>query len=85
MLKADMKRDLVRKTILLQIKKGCIRYTKIKDVVTAKCETVASSNTIKKQFYEYLIPQGYIKRTKRGKYDLTKKGETLLLALTNSP
>jgi predicted transcriptional regulator len=77
-----MKRDLVRKSILLQITKGCTRYTDIKDVVTGKCQEFASSNTVKKQFYQYLIPQGYIERIKPGKYKLTQKGEILLAALT---
>jgi len=78
---ADVKRDLVRKAILLQINNGCTRYTDIKDVVTAKCKEFASSNTVKKQFYKYLIVQGYIKRVNRGKYRLTEKGETLLAIL----
>ena len=79
---ADVKRDLVRKAILFQIKNGCIRYTEIKDVVTAKCKDFASSNTVKKQFYKYLIAQGYIERIKLGKYKLTQKGETLLVILS---
>ena len=78
---ADVRRDLVRKAILLQIKRGCTRYTKIKDGVTAKCEEFASSNTVKKQFYNYLIPQGYIERIRPGKCKLTPKCENLLTAL----
>ena len=70
---ADVRRDLVRKAILLHIKNGCTRYTKIKDRVTTKCEEFASSNTVKKQFYNYLIPQGYIERIRPGKYKLNKK------------
>ena len=81
---ADMKRDLVRKTILLQIKNGSTRYTDIKDVVTVKCKDFASSNTVKKQFYKYLIPQGYVERVKRGKYRLTEKGEKLLAVFTQN-
>ena len=79
---ADLKRDLVRKAILLQIKNGCTRYTDIKDVVTAKCKDFASSNTVKKQFYKYLIAQGYIERIKVGRYKLTEKGENLLAVLS---
>jgi predicted transcriptional regulator len=78
---ADVKRDLVRKNILLQINNGVTRYTDIKDKVTIKCQNFASSNTIKKQFYRYLIPQGYIQRTNPGRYKLTKKGEKLLSVL----
>lgn len=75
---ADVKRDFVRKEILFQIKNGCTCYTSIMDVVIVKCKDFATSNTIKKQFYKYLIPQGYIERISPGKYKLTKKGENLL-------
>ena len=81
---ADVRRDLVRKSILLHIKNGCTRYTNIKDGVTAKCKEFASSNTVKKQFYKYLIAQGYIERIKPGKYKLTQKGENLLTVLCQS-
>ena len=82
---ADMKRDLVRRTILLQIKNGCTRYTSIQDRVTAKCEEFASSNTVKKQFYKYLIPRGYIERIRPGKYKLTQKGEKYLDIMMLNP
>ena len=81
---ADVKRDLVRKTILTYIKNGSTRYTDIKDVATAKCKDFASSNTVKRQFYKYLIAQGYIERIKRGKYRLTEKGEKLLAVFTQN-
>ena len=81
---ADMKRDLVRKTILTEIKNGSTRYTDIKDVVIVKCKDLASSNTVKKQFYKYLIPQGYVERVKRGKYRLSEKGEKLLAVFTQN-
>ena len=80
---ADVKRDLVRKAILLQIKNGGIRYTNITDAVTVKCKDFASSNTVKKQFYKYLIPLGYIERFKTGRYRLTQKGENLIDVLNH--
>ena len=80
-MEADVKRDLVRKAILIQIKNGCTRYTDIKDRVTAKCIEFASSNSMKKQFYNYLLPQGYIERVNPGRYRVTKKGEILLVIL----
>jgi predicted transcriptional regulator len=75
---ADVKRDLVRKAILLQIKNGFTRYTRIKDKATIHCNDFASSNSIKKQLFKYLLPQGYIKRINPGKYQLTQKGELIL-------
>ncbi len=81
---AGVRRDLVRKAVLLQIKKGCTRYTKIRDGVTAKCEEFASSNTVKKQFYNYLVSQGYIERIRPGKCRLIQKGENLLTVLCQS-
>ena len=41
---ADVKRDLVRKAILLQMKNGSTRYTHIKDKATIHCNDFASSN-----------------------------------------
>lgn len=75
---ADIKRDLIRKAILLQIKNGFTLYIHIKDKSTIHCKDFASSNSIKKQLFRYLLPQGYIKRTNPGKYQLTEKGELLL-------
>ena len=80
-LNADLKRDIVRKIILKLISNGCTRYTDIRDDATMKCLNVASSNTVKRQFYKYLVAQGYVERIKLGKYRLTKKGEMLLTIL----
>ena len=81
MIDSNVKRDLIRKAILLEIKNRSTRYTNIRDRVTAKCKEFATSNSVKKQFYHYLIPQGYIERISRGKYKITAKGEKLLAAL----
>jgi predicted transcriptional regulator len=34
-----------------------------------------------RQFYKYLVAQGYVERVKRGEYKLSEKGETLLVIL----
>lgn len=81
-LDADVKRDLVRKAILLQIKNGSTRYTDIKDGATAKCRNFASSNSVKKQLFRYLLPQCYVERIGLGKYRLTEKGEKLLIIVS---
>ena len=38
----------------------------------------ATSNTFRKQFYGYLLPNGYVQRISRGIYKITEKGEKLL-------
>jgi len=80
---ANVKRDLIRKAILLEIRNRSTRYTKIKDRVTAKCKEFATSNSVKRQFYHYLIPQGYVERISLGKYKITQKGEKLLAVLNH--
>jgi len=37
---------------------------------------------LKRQFYGYLLPFGYIERVERGKYVLTEKGQKLLALLS---
>jgi len=48
----------------------------------ATCLRFAMSNTVRKQFYGYLLPNGYIERVSRGIYEITQKGEKLLEILT---
>jgi len=74
----DQERDILRKTILQFIKKGHVHYTNIEKKTVATCLRFATSNTFKKQFYDYLLPNGYIKRVSRGIYTITEKGEKLL-------
>ena len=38
----------------------------------------ATSNTFRKQFFAYLLPNGYVERVSRGIYKITEKGEKLL-------
>jgi len=48
----------------------------------ATCLRFATSNTFRKQFYGYLLPNGYVERVSRGVYKITEKGEKLLEILT---
>jgi len=37
---------------------------------------------VRKQFYNYLLPNGYVERVGRGAYGVTSKGERLLEILS---
>ena len=78
----DQERDALRKCILEQIKKGHVHYTDIEKKAVATCIRFATSNTIRKQFYQYLLPNGYVERVSRGVYKITEKGERLLEILS---
>jgi len=65
-------KDVLRKTILELVEKGHVHYTDIEK------RAVATSNTVRKQFYHYLLPNGYVERVGRGIYEITPKGEKLL-------
>jgi len=74
----DQERDVLRKTILELVKKGHVHYTDIEKRAVATCLRLATSNTIRKQFYHYLLPNGYVERVSRGIHRITQKGEKLL-------
>ena len=74
----DPERDQLRKTILQFIKKGYVHYTDIEKKTVATSLRFATSNTFRKQFYGYLLPNGYVQRVSRGIYKITEKGEKLL-------
>jgi len=74
----DPERDQLRKAILQFIKKGYVHYTAIEKKTVATGLSFATSNTFKKQFYDYLLPNGYVERVSRGVYKITEKGEKLL-------
>lgn len=74
----DHERDVLRKTILELIKKGHVHYTDIEKKAVATCLSFATSNTVRKQFYDYLLINGYVERVRRGVYKITPKGEKLL-------
>jgi len=77
----DQERDVLRKTILELVKKGHVHYTDIEKKACATCLSFATSNTIRKQFYHYLLENGYLERVSRGVYRITSKGEKLLEVL----
>ena len=78
----DHERDILRKTILEFIERGHVHYTDIEKKAVATCLRFATSNTVRKQLYHYLLPNGYIERVSRGIYKITQKGEKLLEILT---
>jgi predicted transcriptional regulator len=78
----DHERDVLRKTILELVKKGHVHYTDIEKKACATCLSFATTNTIRRQFYHYLLPNGYIERVSRGAYKITSKGEKLLEILS---
>jgi len=55
-----------------------VHYTDIEKKAVATCLRFATSNTVRKQFYHYLLPNGYVERVNRGIYKITQKGEKLL-------
>ena len=73
----------MRKTILELISKGHVHFTEIEKGCVASCLPFATSHTFRRQFYGYLLGQGYVARVSRGVYALTKKGEKLLALLSN--
>jgi predicted transcriptional regulator len=74
----DQERDILRKTILELVKKGHVHYTDIEKKACATCLSFATTNTVRKQFYHYLLLNGYVERISRGVYKITSKGEKLL-------
>ena len=74
----DQERDVLRRIILELVKKGHVHYTDIEKKACATCLSFATSNTIRKQFYHYLLLNGYVERVRRGVYKITSKGEKLL-------
>ena len=78
----DRERDLLRRRILESISRGCVRWTSIEKRVCSSCFKFATSNTVRRQFYGYLLKCGYVERVGRGRYALTCKGEKLLKLLS---
>jgi len=74
----DQERDILRKTILKLVKRGHVHYTDIEKKAVVTCLRFATSNTVRKQFYHYLLPNGYVERVSRGVYKITSRGEKLL-------
>ena len=74
---ADMKRDILRKTILELLTNGNDHYTDLDKKVCSTGYPFATNNTFKSQLH-YLIINGYINRVSRGIYEITTKGEKYL-------
>ena len=72
----------VLKMIKRSSRRGHVHYTDIEKKACATCLSFATTNTIRKQFYHYLLPNDYIERVSRGIYEITQKGEKLLEILT---
>jgi len=55
-----------------------VHYTDIEKRVVATCLRFATSNTVRKQFYHYLLSNGYVERVSKGVYKIAQKGEKLI-------
>jgi len=78
----DFERDQLRRLILKLIADGYNHWTIIEKRACGSGFGFATSNTVKRQFYDYLVAWGYVARVRRGKYVLTKKGQLLLVLLS---
>ena len=79
---ADMKRDILRRTILELLTKDEVHYTHLEKKICATCLPFATTNTFKAQL-NYLIRNSYINRITRGIYQITAKGKNYLTLLTS--
>ena len=78
---ANMKRDILRRTILELLTKGSVHYTDLDKKICATSHPFATTNTFKSQLH-YLQSNGYIMRIARGIYQITPKGKKYLDLLT---
>jgi len=81
---ADVKRDILRKTILKLLSKSTVRYTALEKRVCSSGYPFATTNTFKQQLH-YLLCNGYIMRIARGVYQITPEGEKLYAVLPHQP
>ena len=81
-MKADMKRDHLRKSILELLAKSDSHYTDLEKKICIICCQFATSNTFKTQL-RYLLENDYINRISRGIYRITAKGKNYLNLLEN--
>ena len=78
---ADMKREILRKTILELLTKDKVHYTDLEKKICATCLPFATTNTFKAQL-NYLLNNNHINRIARGIYQITPKGQKYLALLT---
>ena len=77
---ADMKRDVLRKTILELLRNGNMHYTDLEKKVNASGHSFATTNTFRSQF-NYLLNNCHIIRVRRGIYQITSRGKNYLILL----
>jgi DNA-binding PadR family transcriptional regulator len=73
----DLERDILRRTILEFVGKGCVHYTDLGKKVCASCHPFATINTFNSQL-RYLLGNSYIERIDRGVYRITPRGTQYL-------
>ena len=78
----DQERDVLRREILRLIRNGHNRWTTIEKRACMLGFEFVTCNTVKRQFYGYLLHFGYVERVERGRYVLTEKGQKLLALLS---
>jgi len=78
----DRERDILRRTILELLAKGCVHHTELNKKVCASCHSFATTNTFRSQL-RYLLNTYYIARVARGIYQITPKGKNYLILLTS--
>jgi DNA-binding PadR family transcriptional regulator len=76
----DRERDVLRRTILELLAKGCVHYTDLDKKVCASCHSFATTNTFKSQLH-YLLNNKYVNRIARGVYQITSRGKNYLFLL----
>jgi hypothetical protein len=79
-MKADNKRDILRKTILEFLTKSDLHYTDMEKKMCAVCYPFASRNTFNSQL-RYLLDNNHVHRISRGIYQITIKGKSYLALL----
>jgi DNA-binding PadR family transcriptional regulator len=79
---ANMKRDILRRTILELLTKGSVHYTELEKKVCTTCYSFATTNTFKSQLH-YLLNSKYVDRIARGVYKITPRGKNYLFLLTS--
>jgi DNA-binding PadR family transcriptional regulator len=74
---ANIKRDILRITILELLTKGSVHYTDLDKKTCATSYPFATTNTFKSQLH-YLLRNNYIEKPSRGVYKISDKGKKYL-------
>jgi len=77
---ANVKRDILRKTILELLTNGTVHYTDLDKRICATAYPFATTNTFKSQLH-YLLRNNYIEKPIRGIYKISDKGKKYLTLL----